>query len=133
TYRRSAFTRAGQDVEICRVGELARAEAIDQTALLARIIEILLGRAEKEMRRIAARRVIAFVARVQAVRDRTVRQFPRHTMCRHRSTLAIDHARDLAVPANEGTGPDPAARWMCFVDLGPEAIGYTDFERRAVA
>ncbi len=88
------------------------------------ILSVLGIRAEAQVRRIAARRVIAIVENLQAFGDGAVRQFPRDPMCQSRATeRCLAAAEPVSPVVVQGSDPHPTVAGL--IDVDPEAI----FER----
>lgn len=91
------------------------------------VVNVVVGGTEKQMGRIAAQTVItrrAVVADLQAVRDRPMRQLPRHHRRVPTNVLRPipSHMDEPASPTVRPAVPQPARGRSAPVDFSPEAI-----------
>lgn len=104
-----------------RIGELCVAMLLPNRhpAFLHRVIQIVLGCADKQMGRIAAWPMVAVVTNVQAFWNWSVSQFIRYAV-RSRETTVVKskHAIDVLL----GSFPRPAFVWFTDLNLAPKSI-----------
>lgn len=92
---------------------------------------VLLDRAEPQVRRVAAGRVVASVAHAQVLGDRPVREMPRDAV-RHRFG-EVCPANPAIPKTTESQTPRPALRRMLAADTRPEVFGNVFHCRNIVA
>lgn len=105
---------------VLRVGMLSALIATRRSALNRHIVHIVGMRAQKQMVRANARRIVTFVTHFQSVWDSAVMQLPRKAVCENPPITA---PADTHAPMSKGDAiscPFPAS--ICFLYLFPEAI-----------
>ena len=91
-------------------------------ALLSHVVEIVLLRAKKQMRRVHARWSIAFVQHEESVRNLTVGDHPRDAVRQVQSTVLTATDPELAVTVRVLRWyPQPTLVWRATLDLRPES------------
>jgi hypothetical protein len=91
-----------------------------RSSLLGTVAHVVGLRAEEQMRRVHAGRVIARVTEKESVRHDSVVEFPRNPM-RVGKALTSPPALNRAITTNSGARPEPAV--LSLFNLRPEAFG----------
>lgn len=95
--------------------------AVGMTALGEHVMRVIFLSAEKQMQRIAARRIVALMAYTKSFWDRAISNLPRQDM-RVYLAFAAPATPDLAVPSFMApTSPWPAFIGVFLKNLRPEA------------
>lgn len=117
---RANFTLAEFGV-VVRLANVVRMSCLRSSLFLNAILNIVLGRTNKEMIRVTTRRVITAVANVKARRNGAIGQFIGHAMRRRELPAVWSWATDDAVSmASAATRPDPTIHWAAFLDVSPQ-------------
>lgn len=110
-HRLLAVPVPSSDITDSVVGQLCKIDSCPacRSTLPHHIRRVIQRRAEEQMIRIAAWRIVTGVKNLQTIRNRAIRQLPSNTVSRLMLPVEIDHTISVVVT---GSWPSPASVWI---------------------